>query len=249
MRPARTAATRTFALVVSLVAAAAARAETARDLTTFPSGGKDIRVERFQPKAKGKYPAVLLLAGADGVDAKHQDYRGYCRLLAERGYVALLVHYLDRTGMTEARDRKVIDQHYLLWLRTVGDAVGFAAGLDNVDARRVGLLGFSLGSYLSLSLASTSGKERVAVVVEFCGGLTDLPFCNLKGMPPTLILHGEKDDVVEVKEARRLAKLLQEQDVFHEMTIYEKEGHIFSAGGAEDATRRVFKFFDKHLRK
>jgi len=33
----------------------------------FDSGGKPVRVERFEPAGPGPYPALVLLHGADGV--------------------------------------------------------------------------------------------------------------------------------------------------------------------------------------
>lgn len=43
--------------------------------------------------------------------------------------------------------------------------------------------------------------------------------------PPTLILHGEKDIVVNVSQSKLLAEKLQAAGVKHELHIYSKEGH------------------------
>src|SRR5262249_45368063 len=159
------------------------------------------------------------------------------------GYVALLVHYFDRTGTKQA-DKKTIDMHYLTWMGAVNDAVAFAAGMENVDNKRIGLLGFSLGAYVSLSVAASKGKPHVAAVAEYFGGLADLPFNNVKNMPPVLILHGEKDDVVSPEEARKLAALLKKHGVTHEMKLYPNQKHVFTGDDAKDAVERVVKFFE-----
>src|SRR6185312_9899359 len=71
------------------------RAEQPRPIQdTFPSGGKPIRIERYHPATPGKHPAVLLLHGLEGSEAKH--YRTIAQVLLQKGYVVVLVHYLDR---------------------------------------------------------------------------------------------------------------------------------------------------------
>ena len=54
-------------------------------------------------------------------------------------------------------------------MRTVGVAITFAAQPPSVDPDRIGLLGFSLGAYLALSV--TWVEPRVKAVVEFFGGM------------------------------------------------------------------------------
>ncbi len=65
---------------------------------SFPSGGRSIEVERFEPQGEGHFPAALLLHGLDGLQFRGADYRAVARTLADHGYVALLLHYFDRTG-------------------------------------------------------------------------------------------------------------------------------------------------------
>src|SRR5262245_41174477 len=68
---------------------------------TFEAGGKSIRVWRFDPKAEGKQPVVLLLPGADGGESAHDMYCGAAKRLAEKGFVVFLVHNLDATKVDD----------------------------------------------------------------------------------------------------------------------------------------------------
>jgi dienelactone hydrolase len=66
---------------------------------TFPSGGKPIRVEQFEPDGKGKCQAVVLLYGVDGLHAGNETaFRAAARQVADKGFVVLLLHYHDRTS-------------------------------------------------------------------------------------------------------------------------------------------------------
>ena len=89
-------------------------------------------------------------------------------------------------------------------MRAVGDAITFASQHASVDANRIGLLGFSLGSYLALSVASV--EPRVKVVVEFFGGMPE-ELHGFTRMPPVLILHGEDDRVVPVSRSDAAATI------------------------------------------
>ena len=74
---------------------------------------------------------------------------------------------------------------------TIGDALTVLGKQEDVDPDRIGRLGFSLGSYLSLSVASPG--RPVSAVVDSFGGLPGLFSWNLQRFPPTLILHGDAD--------------------------------------------------------
>ncbi len=212
---------------------------------TFVSQGKPIRVEKFEPKESGKHPAILILHGAGGMEIGGPEFREFGRELARRGYVAQLVHYFDQTG-TKRADSTAIGRSFSLWMLTIGDALTSVTKQPNVDPDRVGLLGFSLGSYLSLSVASQD--RRVSAVVEYFGGLPDLFALNLKRFPPTLILHGDADDIVPVSEARKLERRLREKGFPFEIRVYPGQKHRFTGEDETDAYNRAIGFFEKHVK-
>ena len=83
--------------------------------------------------------------------------------MAGQGYAVFVVHYFERTGTVWA-DRDTTRTNFPNWMRTVGDAMTFTSQHAFVDANRIGLLGFSLGAYLALSVASV--EPGVKAVVE-----------------------------------------------------------------------------------
>jgi carboxymethylenebutenolidase len=212
----------------------------------FTSGGKTIPVERFEPKQDGKYPVIVIVHGADGLQFEPflQFYRGFGQLLARNGYVALLPHYFERTD-SKFGDLGTILKHFATWTGTLGDAVAFAAREPNGDANRIGLLGASLGA--SLALTEAGYDTRVKAVVEFFGALPILG-ARPEKLPPVLILHGDKDWLVQPSEARKLEEQLKKHNRVYEMKIYEGQGHGFIGEPARDAARRTREFFDKYVR-
>jgi carboxymethylenebutenolidase len=109
----------------------------------------------------------------------------------------------------------------------------------------VGVVGFSLGAYLALAVATQ--EPRIGALVDCFGGLP-VPFeSSAASLPPVLILHGDADPVVPVEEARKLARLLRAAGRPHEMQLYPGGGHGFRPAEGRDAFARVLAFFDRHL--
>jgi carboxymethylenebutenolidase len=265
-------------IALALLAVPAARAEVpaekGRVEDSFLSGGKKVAVERYEPTAGSKYPAILLLPAIDGLDKAHGDlYRRAARRYADKGYVVLLVKYFDRTRATPAErkalresffrhakgvatpaEEKVLDVHFRAWTGAVADAAKYASNLPNVDGDHVGLVGFSLGATVALS-ATTRYDLKLAALAEFFGTLPRELRPDLKKLPPTLIIHGEEDQVVPAEQAYILVGLLSLRQRTHEAEVYPGVGHMFSLDGKEmqlvpflAASRRTDAFLNKHLR-
>ncbi len=209
---------------------------------SFPSGGKSIRLDRFVPAENGqRFPAVIGLHGSGG---GHASMSEPATLLAAQGFAVYVLHYFDRTETTEAT-RETIFRHFPLWMKTLWDAVSFVTREPHVDPQRIGLLGFSLGAYISLSNAAIDG--RVRAVVEFFGGLPKEMRFFMRRLCPVLILHGEADGTVPVEEAYHLQQVLERKKILYEMQIYPGAGHGFSGETWRDAGLRTLSFLQKYL--
>jgi carboxymethylenebutenolidase len=216
-----------------------------QSLTRFRSAGRNIRIERYYPAKEGKYPTVLLLYGGGGAGPAPGGLHALGRDFARRGYVALLPHYFDQTGIRMA-DPPTIDRNFVSWMGTINAAIDYARTLPDVDPDRIGLVGWSLGSSLSLEVAATN--DHVAAVVGVVGGMALEILDKMKRMPPTLLLDGEADHNYPVHLARGLARVLRERGVEVESKIYPGEGHGFRPEAALDAAKRTNAWFDKYLR-
>jgi carboxymethylenebutenolidase len=211
---------------------------------TFQSGGKPIRLDAYLPDAPAGslLPAVVALHGAGGnVSGMEQ----YASLLAAQGFAVYVLHYFGRTG-TESADKPTILRNFPLWMKTLWDAISFVETQPPVDGKRIALLGFSLGAYLSL--ANSAIDHRVQAVVEFFGGMPKEMNLFMRRLCPVLILHGEADSTVPVEEAYQLQKLLEKKGIPYEIKIYPGVGHGFDDQTIwRDAGLRSLQFLRKHL--
>lgn len=239
---------------------------------TFKSGGADIQVLRFEPKVTAKRPVVIMLHGADG----WQPMKGFdfaAEGLNANGYIAILIRYYDRTntpdninakqradfvnwlkGDAAKQKNNTSRQHFEQWMETVQDAVAYARKLPNVDESRIGIAGFSLGGYLALS-AAPKCNPPVKAVVEMFGGLPQ-EYCKNPGkLPPTLIVHGDEDEIVPVNEAYKAAGLILSQKQNVAIEIHKGFGHVLCPRGSDEpspvelfkARANMMNFFKNHF--
>ncbi|HWR17626.1 MAG TPA: dienelactone hydrolase family protein [Terriglobales bacterium] len=209
---------------------------------SFLSDNKQIRIDRFLPLAEKQFPAVIALHGSGGMRESFSDQPA--RMLAASGYAVFLLHYFERTDTSYATQPTILE-NFVPWMETISDAMTYVGTLSQVQKDRVGLIGFSLGGYLALSVGSRD--PRVKAVVEFCGGLPEELAAQCAQMPPTLILHGEVDNIVPVAEAHKVEALLKKTNSAYEMKIYPAVGHFFSGLTMVDAAQKTLAFLKKHL--
>lgn len=210
--------------------------------TSFQSGGKPIRLDGYLPCSNGeRFPAVIALYGSGGGLTGMSEPAS---LLASQGFAVYVLHYFDRTE-TEFADKETIFRHFPIWVKTLWDAVSHVEQQQQVDSQRIGLLGFSLGAYLSLCDAAID--KRVQAVVDFFGGLPKEMKLFMRRLCPVLILHGEADPTVPVEEAYHLQKILEKKGIPYEMKIYPEAGHGFSGEIWRDAGMRTLAFLKKYL--
>ncbi len=230
-------------------------------MATFPSQGKHITIEPLYPQgtphsqtgpvhheaasgivAEESHPAVMVVHGSGG---GHSSISRYSPMLARFGYAVFVVRYFESTG-TGYASPSATRQHFKTWVQTLSDAIDFMGAQPTVDKQRIGLLGLSLGGYLSMALASTD--RRVKAVVNIFGGFPEPYASEVTAMPPTLVLHGDADPVVSVSEAYKSETILKDIKARHEMKIYPGLGHAFDPVHAVDASQRILSFLSRYLK-
>jgi dienelactone hydrolase len=204
------------------------------DASSPIDGGADtgIRMRTWRPKTPGKHPAILLLHGAAGPSVftdDENDHHVYPERFAQGGYAVFMPYY------THGGDPFALARG------------GFAKVARDPDvlADKIAVVGFSRGAAMGLKLAAE--EPKVAALVELHGFMSDADAKKVKKMPPTFILHGEKDTEVDVREAYKLEKLFKQKKVAYEMHLYPDQGHGFDEPALGDSIARILDFLDRRV--
>jgi acetyl esterase/lipase len=65
--------------------------------------------------------------------------------------------------------------------------------------------------------------------------------------PPTLLIHGDKDDLVKLDNSERILAELKKQRVPCELIVIKGAGHGFVGEDGKRASQALISWFDKHL--
>lgn len=214
-------------------------------METYKSGTANIRVEHYAPSTAGPHPAILLLHGSGGAVTWWLDR--FAPALTRFGVALYAPHYFDKTGTGRATAEMILDgQHFPAWLAALRDAVEHLRSRPGVDPQRIGVLGISLGGYLAVALGLSDPKLRL--IIELSGGIPPgFEERVSSSMPPVLVVHGGRDAIVPVSEAHKLETLLRERHARHQVEIFPKESHWFSAQATPRLLTTCGSFLAKYL--
>jgi len=161
---------------------------------TFPSPVKSPHVENntvyaeyYRPKGKGPFPGVIVL---DILGGDQSLSRGIARHLAQNGIAGLFVqmaYYGPRRSPNGPRLISPNIEQTMEGIRqTVLDnrcAVAWLETRTEIDAKRLGILGTSLGSFMSALTAAAEPRLGRVVLLLGGGGLVDAYYEHPKAKP------------------------------------------------------------------
>ncbi|MEK7722722.1 MAG: alpha/beta hydrolase, partial [Acidobacteriota bacterium] len=115
-------------------------------------GEREMRVDLFKPKRKGKFPAVIIVHGGAWITGHHTMENPLAIALAKLGYVAITVEHRlsnEKKYPAQIHDLKAS----VRWLRA--NAKKF-----NIDEKRIGAVGASSGGHLVALLGVTNEMTK-----------------------------------------------------------------------------------------
>lgn len=220
----------------------------------FTANGKPVVEYHCVPAGKGPYPAVVLLHGAGPRGSGDSAMEDICEDLAEAGYYTEFIEYYSQTEEVVPGQEGKMRESFPVWLGEIHAGIDSMGQNSQIDPKRIGMMGYSLGAFLSMATGATD-PGKVDAIVEYYGGLSPALRPMASNLPPTLILHGDADTLVPVAMAHDLDKLMTDANRPHQMHIYPGAHHafnfriptIYNAADAKDAWNRSLDFFAQYL--
>ncbi len=205
------------------------------------------------PDGPGPHPAVAVIHEAYGLNDNIKDIT---RRLAEAGYAAFAVDLF--TG----RNRAVCMARYMAGMlagsvnrygvNDLKSALTFLAKLPEVDAQRMGAIGFCMGGSFAIAWACTD--SRLKAIAPFYAA-NPRPLEVVRRLCPVVGSYPEQD--FTARAGRRLDEALTRHGVRHDIKVYpdarhsffNDSGRAFNEEAANDAWNRVLAFFAEQLGK
>jgi carboxymethylenebutenolidase len=238
-----------------LVAASCFAANRGSKSVSYPSGTETVTGYLALPEGAGRKPAIVVIQEWWGLN----DFiRGKADDFARKGYVALAVdlyrgkvatdpdtaHQLMR-GLPEDRA-----------IRDLKAAFDYLRSRDDVDASRIGSVGWCMGGGYSLALALAEPKLAGSVI--YYGRLvTD--DAAIRGLRvPLLGNFGGQDKGIPRVSVQDFEKNTKAAGKSVDFKIYPDAGHgfasskdpaVYRAADAKDADARTDAFFERTLKK
>jgi carboxymethylenebutenolidase len=232
----------------------------------------DGRMSAFvaQPVSEGKYPAIIVVQEAFGLNAHIKDVAAR---LAREGYATLApdLYYREQdavVGYDNLPD--AIRLMMSLWddkiVKDMGAAISYLQQQPSVRGDRIGVTGFCMGGRVTFLTACLNPAVKAAVPF-YGGGIASImqigertPKAPLdhadKLAAPMLLFFGENDLFIPLDEVERIKIRLAELKKTAETVVYPGAPHGFfceerdsyRADAAKDAWSRMLKFFGQHLK-
>jgi carboxymethylenebutenolidase len=230
---------------------------------TFRSGVDTIDGYMSRPKAKGRYPIVIVVAG----NTISEEYiPNTTAVLALGGFVGLApnIFSLQTDSMSPEVKRKVFtmqitDEHVF---RDVQAGIDYLKEQPFVKRGSIGITGFCFGGRIALLFAAKSNE--VDAVVPFYGTLRLPPEANRPLSPFDVISkikipvqghYALKDTGITHSDVQEFFKKLGAQGTRAELYNYEAEHGfiaytrpVYNAEAAQLAQNRMLDFFKQHLK-
>jgi carboxymethylenebutenolidase len=166
------------------------------------------------------FPGVVVIHDMFGFSP---DLRRHCQRFADAGYAAIGPDlYRGRRPICVLKTLSSVATGDGFAYRVIDAARAFLAAREDVDADRIGVVGFCMGGGFALIAAA---DQSFAVAAPFYGAVPKKA-SRLGGLCPTIAQYGAAD-AVYLSHAKRLARHLEELGVEHEVHIYEGVGHSF----------------------
>jgi dienelactone hydrolase len=241
----------------------------------YRSGGLRIQAYLYKPDGGGPFPAVIYNHGSRaGRERQSVPFEYIGELLNPAGYVVLVSErrgYGNSDGPTWPEDVGNNRGRVVARLERETDdvlaAVDYLRTLAFVDARRIGIMGWSFGGIVTMFAVSRS-TAFAAAVDQAGGALTWNDNAGVRGAlvaaaekttTPTLLLVAENDRTTD--SITTLDAIFGKRGVEHRTVIYPPfvsqerglasapAGHrLFSAQGVSVWRRDVLDFFARYLR-
>jgi carboxymethylenebutenolidase len=199
---------------------------------------KDLPGYYVTPAGTGKFPAVIVLMEAFGLN---KWCKSVCDRLARSGFAAIAPDfyrgatyaYTDVPGAI-AKLKSLNDDAIM---SDVGKSLDFLAGKTEINANKIGVIGFCMGGRYAF-LTNAVYPTKIKAAISFYGaGIDALPdnplgqkslLSRVDAMQaPIMLMYGSEDQLIAADEHGRIATALSKAKKRYILNLFPQAGHGF----------------------
>jgi carboxymethylenebutenolidase len=212
------------------------------DRGQLKGGGYLVTPDRFGP-----HPGVVVIHEAYGLN---DNIKETCGRFAGEGYVALGIDlFTDRNRavcMARYMAGMLLGSVNRYGINDLKAALTFLAKNRDVDAKRMGAIGFCMGGSFAIAWACTD--SRLKAIAPFYA-VNPRPLALVSRLCPVVGSYPGKDFTANA--GRSLDDALDKHNIKHDIKIYpgadhsffNSQGRAYDEGAAQDSWARVMTFF------
>ncbi len=220
----------------------------------LPRNGDGAYAYLVEPDDEAKHPGVVLIQEWWGIEPHVQDL---AHKLAAEGFVVAIPDLYHGKIATEPNDAM---RAMMLVRGNVDKAANEIIGtldivkdLPHVDPKKLGIIGFCLGGFMTYTVASRY-SDLGAIVAFYGAGYDPTPDEVAKVNAPVLAVYGSRDGSVPPAQIQKIEQLYKDADKDITVKIYDA-GHAFinpmhgmgDAASAAEAWPLAVNFLKEHL--
>jgi carboxymethylenebutenolidase len=203
-----------------------------------------------------KRPGIVLIQEWWGIEPHVVEL---AHKFAASGFVVFVPDHYHGRVVTEpdeaGKEMMMLFDNLQLAIKEIGASIDYLRAQDDVEPKKVGVVGFCMGGLLAFKAAETFGDKLGAAVPVYGVNYQPSPEDAAKVQAPVLAIYGEQDPFVPREQIDRIAEAYRQAGKDLTISVYPA-GHAFfnpdhgnlHAESAEKAYDQIVSFLREKLR-
>ena len=221
----------------------------------LPVNGNGAYAYVAQPDDDAQHPGLVLIQEWWGIEPHVVDL---AHRLAEQGFVVAVPDLYHGKVATEPNDAErmmmMMQSNVDRAIKEITGALDTVKAMSNVEPKKLGVIGFCMGGFLAMMVASRY-PDLGAVVAFYAVGYDPTPEEAAQVHAPILAIFGDRDPWAPVEQIEKIERVYKEAGKDITVRVYHNAGHAFinpnhgdlNEEAAADAWPRAINFLKDHL--